>query len=321
MQSEIVDYEDYDYREFWKGKRRNYENLSEVFALKKLIFKNGIRFIDIGGGYGRLSGTYINLFPQVFLLDYSLKNLSLAREKIYDKSKSKIFFIRSDAYNIPFGNSTFDFAISIRVIHHINQPEKFLNEVYRILKPKGIFVLEYANKRNLKRIGKFLIGRGSENPFLFKPTLIGKNIYNFHPKFIEDKLQSAGFKILKILSVSNFRLNILKKIISPEILSKIDNLVQSPLGLLKTGPSIFVLSQKKDKKIYSKKQYFKKENIKSKYPFEETMCSSFDLEKITWRCTNCGSNNINEEENELTCMNCNFKFAIRDGIYDFKINK
>jgi ubiquinone/menaquinone biosynthesis C-methylase UbiE/uncharacterized protein YbaR (Trm112 family) len=321
LQSEIVDYEDYDYREFWKGKRRNYENLSEVFALKKLIFKNGIRFIDIGGGYGRLSGTYINLFPQVFLLDYSLKNLSLAREKIYDKSKSKIFFIRSDAYNIPFGNSTFDFAISIRVIHHINQPEKFLNEVYRILKPKGIFVLEYANKRNLKRIGKFLIGRGSENPFLFKPTLIGKNIYNFHPKFIEDKLQSAGFKILKILSVSNFRLNILKKIISPEILSKIDNLVQSPLGLLKTGPSIFVLSQKKDKKIYSKKQYFKKENIKSKYPFEETMCSSFDLEKITWRCTNCGSNNINEEENELTCMNCNFKFAIRDGIYDFKINK
>lgn len=321
LQSEIVDYEDYDYREFWKDRKRNYEHLSEVFALKKLIFKNGIRFIDIGGGYGRLSGTYINLFPQVFLLDYSLKNLSLAREKIYEKSKSKIFFVRSDAYNIPFENSTFDFAISIRLIHHINQPEKFLNEICRILRPKGLFVLEYANKRNLKRIGKFLISRSSENPFLYKPSLIGKNIYNFHPKFIKDKLESAEFKILKILSVSNFRLNILKKIISTEILSKIENVVQSPLGLLKTGPSIFVLSQKKDKKIILKKQYFKKESLKSEYLFKETKDSTFDLEKITWRCTNCGSNNINEEENELICMNCNFKFAIRDGIYDFKINK
>ena len=297
MQREIVDYEDYDYREFWSGKKRGYEHLSEIYALKKLISKKGKRFIDIGGGYGRLSSTYINLFPQTVLLDYSLKNLSVAKKELSKISKSKIFFVASDAYDMPFKNFTFDFAISIRLIHHLTQPQNFFDEVSRILTPQSFFILEYANKRNLKRMGKFLIRKGAENPFLIEPSMIGKNIYNFHPEFIIDKLESVGFKILKILSVSNFRLNFIKKIISPEILSRIDNIVQLPLGLVKTGPSIFVLSQKRD---------------------EKTVEISSDAEKIPWKCIYCKSDIIDEKEDELICNQCGTKFPIIDGIYDFR---
>jgi len=308
LSGKIVDYEDYDYREFWSGEKRSYEHLSEIFALKKLISKKGKRFIDIGGGYGRLSSTYINLFPQIVLLDYSLKNLSLAKKELYKKSKSKIYFVASDAYNMPFKNSTFDFVISIRVMHHLTEPQNFLNEISRILSPEGFFILEYANKRNLKKILRFLFKTRSENPFSYKPSMIGRNIFNFHPIFIKDKLEYTGFKILKILSVSNFRLNIFKKLISPEILSKIDDLVQFPLGFIKTGPSIFVLSQKKDKKV----SYDNKDLI------EKSKELSNDLEKTLWECVHCKSDNINEKEDMLICNKCGVKFAIRNGIYDFR---
>ena len=294
---EIVDYEDYDYREFWSGKKRSYEHLSEIYALKKLISKKGKRFIDIGGGYGRLSSTYINLFPQTVLLDYSLKNLSVAKKELSRRSKSKIFFVASDAYDMPFKNFTFDFAISIRLLHHLTQPQNFFDEISRILTPQSFFILEYANKRNLKRMGKFLIRKGTENPFFYEPSMIGKNIYNFHPKFISDKLKLAEFEILKILSVSNFRLNFIKNIINPEILSRIDNIVQLPLGLIKTGPSIFVLSQKRDEKIKK---------------------ISSAIEKIPWKCIYCKSDIIDEKEDELICNQCGAKFPIIGGIYDFR---
>jgi len=308
LQGKIVDYDDYDYKEFWSGKKRSYEHLSEIFALKKLISKKGKRFIDIGGGYGRLSNTYINLFPQIVILDYSLKNLSIARKELSKRSKSKIFFIASDAYDMPFKNSTFDFAISIRLIHHLTQPQNFFNELSRILTSQSFFILEYANKRNLKRIGKFLIRKVTENPFFYEPSIIGKNIYNFHPKFINDKLKLADFKILKILSVSNFRLNFIKKIISPEILSKVDNIVQLPLGLIKTGPSIFVLSQKSDEKAgFTNKNLYKKvEEIPS------------DSEIIPWKCIYCKSDIIDERGDELICNQCGAKFPIINGIYDFR---
>ncbi|GAH52394.1 unnamed protein product, partial [marine sediment metagenome] len=41
MLGEIVDYEDYDYREFWSGKKRSYEHLSEIYALKNLFLRKG----------------------------------------------------------------------------------------------------------------------------------------------------------------------------------------------------------------------------------------------------------------------------------------
>lgn len=308
MPDKIVDYEDYDYKEFWSGKKRSYEHLSEISALKKLIFKNGTKFIDIGGGYGRLSNTYINLFPQIVILDYSLKNLSIAKKELSKRSKSKIFFVASDVYDMPFKNSTFDFAISIRLIHHLTQPQNFFNEISRILTPQSFFILEYANKRNLKRIGKFLIRKIAENPFFYKPSTIGKNIYNFHPKFISNKLKLAEFKILKILSVSNFRLNFIKKTINPGILSKIDSIVQLPLGSIKTGPSIFVLSQKRYEKTG-----FKKKNL-----YEKTEGTPSDSERIPWKCIYCKSDIIDEKEDEMICNQCGAKFPIIDGIYDFR---
>jgi len=78
------DYENYDYREFWEDDKRYYEDQSERIALRSMlrgVDPSNKLFIDIGCGYARLFNEYSN-FQRVILIDYSIKNLRNARERI-----------------------------------------------------------------------------------------------------------------------------------------------------------------------------------------------------------------------------------------------
>ena len=48
---------------------------------------------------------------------------------------------------MPFDDAEFDMVVSLMVLHHINDWERMLDEVARVLKPRGIYVchdLTYA---------------------------------------------------------------------------------------------------------------------------------------------------------------------------------
>ncbi len=46
---------------------------------------------------------------------------------------------------LPFGDATFDCVISFQVIEHIEKDEEFVREVYRVLRPGGLFVVTTPN--------------------------------------------------------------------------------------------------------------------------------------------------------------------------------
>jgi SAM-dependent methyltransferase len=48
--------------------------------------------------------------------------------------------------SIPWPDNTFDLAISDNVLEHLTDPEKVLAEVYRVLKPNGVFLAKTPNK-------------------------------------------------------------------------------------------------------------------------------------------------------------------------------
>ncbi|MFC1477837.1 methyltransferase domain-containing protein [Candidatus Margulisiibacteriota bacterium] len=235
----ICDYADTDYAaDFWNGNiDRTYEDLTERELLRRLLPENGGSIIDIGAGFGRLTSEYKEKFNKCVLLDYAGNLLNQARDKY--KSDNNIEYIKASCYEMPLPDNSFDVAVSFRLLHHIQDVDKFLDEAYRIIKPGGRFILEVANKKNALEIIRYFTGKSDKQPFSLTPYCSGENVYyNFHPDYVKLKAEKAGFKVIDKYSISNFRFNVLKKTFNPEILAVFDYMLGRSLGLIDFGPSL-----------------------------------------------------------------------------------
>jgi hypothetical protein len=94
----------------------------------------------------------------------------------------------------------------VRTLHHAVDAPSVLRGVSDILAPKGTFVLEFANKRNLKAIMRYVIGRQQWSPFNREPVEFAPLNFDFHPAWVQDQITYAGLQMRKRRAVSTFRL-------------------------------------------------------------------------------------------------------------------
>ncbi len=236
----ISDYNGYDYKkDFWENTDREYEDQADRMAIRRLLPKRMEKFADIGGGYGRLANEYLKRAHKVYLFDYSKTELAQAKEIYGDKIETKA----GDIYKLPFKDNELDGLMMVRVTHHLKDLKKAVAELYRVLKPGGVAVIEVANKRTLPKMARFLTGRSKVNPFDKKPAnykeISKDGFYNYHPKYVEEIFAGLGFKAEKVLSVSNFRSKTLKKVIGTNNLVKMEETAQTTLAPIRFAPSIY----------------------------------------------------------------------------------
>ena len=241
----ISDYNGYDYKKiFWEDADRKYEDAADRMAIRKLLPREMENFVDVAGGYGRLADEYLPRAKSATLFDYSKTELAQAREKYGDKLKTK----QGDIYNLPFKDGEFSTLMMIRATHHFKDMEKVLAELYRILRPGGIAVIEVANKRTLPRIARYFTGKTKVSPFTHNVANLSDvdkdGFFNYHPKYIENLFREAGFKIDKVLSVSNFRSKGLKKVFGTKNLIKMEKGAQAILAPIRFAPSIYYRLEK-----------------------------------------------------------------------------
>ena len=237
----VCDYEGSDYQEqFWEQEDRAYEDGVEAAALKRLLPTAGEYLLELGAGAGRHTARYVG-YQRVALLDYSHSQLKLARIRL--GSEGSYDFIVGDVYHLPFKAGAFDAATMIRTFHHMAQPQAALASVRRVLTSGASFVLEFANKRNLKAILRWFGRRQDWNPFNLEPVEFVELNYNFHPGAVRDWLGRAGFAIKRQLAVSHFRLPLVKSLIPTRALVAADSALQPTGAWIQYSPSVFVLAE------------------------------------------------------------------------------
>ena len=233
----ICDYEGSDYKtRFWQNADRAYEDAVERVAVRRLLPPRGRRIVEYGAGFGRLAELYTG-YDEIILLDYSRTLLEQAMERWGADPRFK--FVAGDVYHLPFGAGIMDAATMIRVIHHLADAPAALREIRRAMAPGGAFVLEYANKRNLKSMLRYALRRQTWSPYAGDPVEFVKLNFDFHPRWMQQQLRAAGFETRRQLAVSYLRAGGLKRILPLKWMVYIDALLQlsAPVALL--SPSVF----------------------------------------------------------------------------------
>jgi len=246
-------YDNYDYPAYWIG--RDYEHESEVLAIRAFLRKipKIKTVLEVGSGFGRLVPSYAFRAKKIILTEPSGKLLKISRLSYPEKN---ISFVQTTAKNLSkkIRRKSIDVAICVRVIHHVEETDELIENVCHVLKDKGYFILEFANKKHLKATFlEFLKGNFTFPIDIFpSDKRSAKSIkaatlpfLNYHPDEITRKLIDCDFKVIETRSVSNIRSPFLKKLLSTESLVSLEKALQVPLSYLNFGPSIFVLAQKR----------------------------------------------------------------------------
>ena len=289
----ICSYEGSDYQvSFWEEGGREYEHEAEGIALERLLPKEGNLFLELGAGAGRNTPRY-EAFHQIVLVDYSETQLQQARQRLGDSERYR--FVIADIYQLPFVSNLFDGATMIRTLHHMIEPRQALGQVHRVLANQASFILEFANKQNLKAILRYGLRKQDWSPFTPEPVEFAPLNFDFHPATIRSWLQMSGFVIEKQLTVSHFRIGWLKRNLPLGLLVKMDALAQRTGDLWQLSPSVFV----------------------------GTRCKKADDEPTTqgfFCCPACGCSPLSETDRQIVCPACSNTYPIKDGIYDFRVD-
>jgi ubiquinone/menaquinone biosynthesis C-methylase UbiE len=287
----VCDYEGSDYRSrFWESADRAYEDQVERVALRRMMPPEGDVLIEVGAGFGRLADEYRG-YKRIVLFDYSRTLLREAQEILGDDPR--YVFVAGNWYSMPFVNGLFETIVQVRTLHHAADVPAVFGQLARIARPSAAYVLEFASKKNLKAILRYATRKQDWSPFSPEPVEFVELNYDFHPRWIRQELKNAGFEPQQMLTVSHFRIPVLKKIIPTGALVALDSSIQFTGNWWQLTPSVFVLNKSLVHQSVAEEDQF-------------------------FACPQCGVSLGMPVGGALLCTGCGSRWPIVDGLYDFK---
>lgn len=157
-----------------------YWNYRDKMALNHVV---GDRIVDIGCGEGITLEKLVTLYPdkQIIGIDSEPENIEICQRHGLPVRYGTVF-------DLPIEDNSIDCALFFEVIEHLNEPEKALVEIRRVLKPSGRLVLIFPNDR-MFMISRLLTG------------MIGEAFYDaghvvqWTPSKIRKALMASGFSL------------------------------------------------------------------------------------------------------------------------------
>ncbi|HEY9245663.1 MAG TPA: class I SAM-dependent methyltransferase, partial [Candidatus Methanoperedens sp.] len=111
-------------------------------------FVEGKLVLDVGCGTGYGSNYFMTKGAQyVYAIDNSEEALDYAHKNF---PNHRLLYFLMDAQELEFPDETFDIVFSSENIEHLQNPEKNIANIRRVLKKEGILILGTPNKENFE---------------------------------------------------------------------------------------------------------------------------------------------------------------------------
>ena len=127
-----------------RGHKEFYKN-----ALKAIDPKKDDEYLEIGFGSGIFIKKYMSHVSKIAGIDHSEDMVKLAfdiNRKLVESGKAE--FKHGIASSLPWADSEFTVVAAIEVFFFLDETEKTLKEIFRVLKPGGRLVIEMAYNKD-----------------------------------------------------------------------------------------------------------------------------------------------------------------------------
>ncbi|MBD5402126.1 ubiquinone/menaquinone biosynthesis methyltransferase [bacterium] len=170
----------------------------KILAVKMLDIQSNTTCLDLCCGTGDFTKIISKFFPKakVIGLDFSDNMLKLAKKK-----NPKNVFVHGDCTELPFGDCEFDYITIGFGLRNIQNREKAIAEIYRVLSHGGKFLhLDFGKHNCISKIFDFVV------PHIAKFLGINLEHYNYLlsskeefpiPEVLIFEFEKEGFKLLK----------------------------------------------------------------------------------------------------------------------------
>ncbi|MFQ5918453.1 MAG: class I SAM-dependent methyltransferase [Thermoplasmata archaeon] len=145
---------------------------------RALALEPGSRLLDVGGGTGAYTALFGQGAEEIVVLEPHEARLRYGRLR-----RPHLRFVSAQAEEIPLPDGHFDRVTTIVSFHHVLRPDRALEEIRRVLKARGRFVVEEFDPNH---------GRG-RRAHAFERTFGGDQSMFYTPEELRSKLEEHGF--------------------------------------------------------------------------------------------------------------------------------
>ncbi len=241
--------------------RQEYEKISQKkLHIIKRYKKNG-KLLDIGCGWGYFLNLARKNGFKVEGIDISKYAVNYARKHFNIKIKN------SSILETSYKKETFDVVTSWDFIEHIDNPQKFISIVFKILKENGIFCLETPNVNGLLfKLAHIIYFLSFDKiDFAIKELFYPLHLIYFSTKTIKNLLNTGGFTIKKLYKKSS-NLNIIfsedsdKKYTHSKLIKNIIKILSLFSDMIGMGNKlvVYAIKDRKELNLKNQKSMFKK---------------------------------------------------------------
>lgn len=161
------------------GKNLTISQIKNRKKLKKIVSKLQGNILDLGCGNGEYSFLMAKKrVNQITALDASPELIGEIQKILRTNDINNITIVNGDAQELPFKEEIFDAVFCNTVLEHVPEPEKVIQESFRVLKKNGIFVVSI--------------------PFLQEVHADPYDFQRYTPYGLKYQLKKYGFKDIKI---------------------------------------------------------------------------------------------------------------------------
>ncbi len=171
-------------------------------SVRKLEISSEMDIIDCGAGSGKLTEIMLDKYPATHVTALDITD-SMFRKSLLSRCR----LVVSPAETLPFKDENFDRGVSAFLTRNLADIDAYFSEMYRILRPGGIFanidiynptmpVFSQFFSVYFYHIVPFIGNRATDSR---NYTYLANSVRNFYPpEIVKLKLEKAGFRNVEI---------------------------------------------------------------------------------------------------------------------------